>query len=158
MATTGKCHCGAISWSAEGPAEHHAVCHCGDCRRWSGAPMVGWIAWPADRVSISGETARYHSSQHGTREFCGACGTGLFYRNREVLPGIIDIQSAHKKRGGSRSGSRPAVQGIPGACAPVIGPDRGGLAPMAILYAGHVAPLCPGATMLLRGGHVDARR
>ena len=39
--------------------------------------MVGWIAWPADRVSISGETARYHSSQHGTREFCGACGTAL---------------------------------------------------------------------------------
>ncbi|OWK33365.1 GFA family protein [Sphingomonas dokdonensis] len=93
MATTGKCHCGAISWSADGPPEHHAVCHCSDCRRWSGAPMVGWIAWRADRVTINGATARYHSSQHGTREFCGACGTGLFYRNPEVLPGIIDIQS-----------------------------------------------------------------
>lgn len=28
-----------------------------------------------------------------TREFCSACGTGLFYRNPETLPGIVDIQS-----------------------------------------------------------------
>lgn len=28
------------------------------------------------------------------RSFCGACGTGLFYRNATVLPGIVDIQSA----------------------------------------------------------------
>ena len=26
--------------------------------------------------------------------FCGDCGTGLFYRNDVMLPGIIDIQSA----------------------------------------------------------------
>ena len=93
MSTTGKCHCGSVSWSAEGAPEHHAVCHCEDCRRWSGAPMVGWLAWQADRVTLSGETRSYHSSEHGTREFCGACGTGLFYRNPESLPGIIDIQS-----------------------------------------------------------------
>jgi hypothetical protein len=28
------------------------------------------------------------------RAFCRKCGTGLFYRNDEVLPGIVDIQSA----------------------------------------------------------------
>lgn len=93
MVTTGKCHCGAVRWAAEGAPEHHAICHCDDCRRWSGAPMVGWIAWQADRVTISGGTMRYHSSEHGTRDFCGTCGTGLFYRNPEALAGIIDIQS-----------------------------------------------------------------
>ena len=93
MSTTGRCHCGSVSWSAEGPPEHHAVCHCSDCRRWSGAPLVGWIAWPADRVTVEGETTTYHSSQNGTREFCGTCGTGLFYRNPEALPGIVDIHS-----------------------------------------------------------------
>ena len=41
MAMTGRCHCGAISYSVEGEAAHHAICHCDDCRRWSGAPMVG---------------------------------------------------------------------------------------------------------------------
>ena len=93
MAMTGKCHCGAISYSAEGPPEHHALCHCDDCRVWSGAPMVGWIAWQQGKVTISGEPAVYQSSEHGTRDFCGKCGTGLFYRNPEFLPGIIDIHS-----------------------------------------------------------------
>ena len=55
--------------------------------------MSGWIAWPEDRVTISGTPVRYRSSTSGSREFCGACGTGLFYRNAELLPGVIDIQS-----------------------------------------------------------------
>ncbi len=93
MATTGRCHCGAVSWSAEGPCEHHALCHCSDCRRWSGAPMVGWIAFKADQVTVTGTPVVYRSSEHGAREFCGACGTGLFYRNEAFLPGLIDIHS-----------------------------------------------------------------
>lgn len=93
MALTGRCHCGAISYSAEGEPEHHALCHCSDCRRWSGAPMAGWIAFRADAVRIEGEPVSYQSSEYAQREFCGKCGTGLFYRNEQVLPGLIDIQS-----------------------------------------------------------------
>lgn len=93
MATTGRCHCGAITYSADGAPEHHALCHCDDCRRWSGAPAVGWIAWQADRLTVSGTPSVYRSSDHGTREYCGACGTGLFYRNEAALPGLVDIQS-----------------------------------------------------------------
>jgi hypothetical protein len=36
----------------------------------------------------------YESSTSGRRHFCGNCGTGLFYFNQEMLPGIVDIQSA----------------------------------------------------------------
>lgn len=93
MARTGRCHCGAIGYTAEGEPQHHALCHCTDCRRWSGAPMVGWIAFAADRVAITGTPAVYSSSEHGRREFCATCGTGLFYRNEAMLPGIVDIQS-----------------------------------------------------------------
>lgn len=93
MALTGRCHCGAISYSAEGEPEHHALCHCSDCRRWAGAPMASWIAFKAENVAISGEPVTYQSSQFAQREFCGRCGTGLFYRNEQFLPGIIDIQS-----------------------------------------------------------------
>lgn len=93
MARTGKCHCGAIRYSAEGDPEHHALCHCGDCRRWSGAPMVGWIAFKDADVTVTGSPVVYASSDNGRREFCGSCGTGLFYRNAQILPGIIDIQS-----------------------------------------------------------------
>jgi hypothetical protein len=73
---------------------HHALCHCGDCRRSAGAPMVGWIAYATDQVSVSGEPVSYRSSGTADRQFCGTCGTGLFYRNEAMLPGIVDIQSA----------------------------------------------------------------
>lgn len=42
---------------------------------------------------MSGSPATYESSEHGRRDFCAACGTGLFYRNQAMLPGIVDIQS-----------------------------------------------------------------
>ncbi len=93
MSITGQCHCGAIRYTAEGADEHHALCHCADCRRWSGAPMVGWIAFREEQVTITGTATVYSSSEHGRRAFCRDCGTGLFYRNAVVLPGIVDIQS-----------------------------------------------------------------
>ncbi|QKS00749.1 GFA family protein [Sphingomonas sp. CL5.1] len=93
MTTSGRCHCGAVTWRATGEPKHHAICHCDDCRRWSGAPLVGWIAFDEGEVEIAGETRAYHSSEAATREFCAACGTGLFYRNPSALPGIVDIQS-----------------------------------------------------------------
>ncbi len=73
----------------------HALCHCTDCRRHAGAPMVGWTMFPAAAVTVTqGEPKVYVSSKDGRRHFCGACGTGLFYVNAVMLPGIIDIQSA----------------------------------------------------------------
>lgn len=93
MSITGGCHCGAVRYAAQGEPEHHALCHCADCRRWSGAPMAGWIAFREADVTIAGEPATYDSSPGTTRQFCARCGTGLFYRNEQVLPGIVDIQS-----------------------------------------------------------------
>jgi hypothetical protein len=56
--------------------------------------MVGWIAYREDQVMVKGVPVTYESSENGRRQFCGACGTGLFYTNATMLPGIIDIQSA----------------------------------------------------------------
>lgn len=56
--------------------------------------MVGWAMFPEASVQIlAGKTKTYKSSEHGRREFCDNCGTGLFYRNAHILPGIIDVQS-----------------------------------------------------------------
>lgn len=90
---TGRCHCGAIRYEMPAEVLHHALCHCADCRRHAGAPMVGWAMVPAEAVKISGTPVTYRSSEHGRRLFCGACGTGLFYINEEMLPGMIDVQS-----------------------------------------------------------------
>lgn len=91
---SGGCHCGAVRYVVEGEMMHHAVCHCVDCRRSAGAPMVAWIAFAAEALTVErGAPAVYNSSEHGRRHFCGACGTGLFYTNDAMLPGIVDIQS-----------------------------------------------------------------
>lgn len=91
----GGCHCGAVRYAVEGEPRHHALCHCKDCRRHAGAPMVGWAMFPREAVTIEkGSVTIYDSSEHGRRHFCPACGTGLFYVNEQVLPGLIDVQSA----------------------------------------------------------------
>ncbi len=95
MTMTGGCHCGAVRYEVEGEAMTHALCHCSDCRRHAGAPVVGWTMYPEAALRITrGAVKVYASSDHGRREFCADCGTGLFYRNVENLPGIVDIQSA----------------------------------------------------------------
>ena len=95
MTRTGGCRCGAIRYTVEGDAAHHAVCHCGDCRASSGAPMVAWYAVQEDQLRLlSGEPALYEGTPGAQRQFCPRCGTGLFYRNAAILPGIVDIQSA----------------------------------------------------------------
>jgi hypothetical protein len=95
MAITGGCHCGAIRYRVTGDALHHALCHCSDCRRHAGAPMVGWTMYPIDAVTVEkGNPKVYASSEHGRRHFCAECSTGLFYINEHVLPGLIDVQSA----------------------------------------------------------------
>ncbi len=92
---TGHCHCGAVRYSLSGEAVYCGLCHCSDCRRHAGAPMVGWAAFPEEALTVlQGTTKVYDSSEHGRRHFCPNCGTGLFYRNSAMLPGIVDVQTA----------------------------------------------------------------
>ena len=90
----GQCHCGAIHYEMPDAVERQSLCHCTDCRRHAGAPMVAWAIAPADQVKIAGTPKTYRSSEHGVRHFCGNCGTSLFYTNEKIFPGAIDIQTA----------------------------------------------------------------
>jgi hypothetical protein len=90
----GGCHCGAVRFAMPTAVEHHTLCHCTDCRRHAGAPAVAWAMASMDAVAITGSPVVYASSEHGRRHFCGACGTGLFYTNEAIFPGMIDVQSA----------------------------------------------------------------
>jgi hypothetical protein len=95
MGESGGCHCGAIRYEVTGDPQHFALCHCSDCRKSAGAPMVGWAAFGEGDVTITqGQPSVYNSSGTALRSFCATCGTGLFYRNAAFLPGIIDVQAA----------------------------------------------------------------
>lgn len=91
---TGGCQCGAVRYTATGAPKHHALCHCESCRRSAGAYVIGWALFPREAVAIEGTPVDYASSEGTTRQFCGKCGTGLFYLNETYFPGQVDIQSA----------------------------------------------------------------
>ncbi len=91
----GRCHCGAIVYSFRGGVRHSSVCHCDDCRRCAGSPGVPWIGVAADDFAIEqGNPEVYRSSANVERFFCRKCGTGLWYTNKNALPGMVDIQTA----------------------------------------------------------------
>ncbi|MDF8332730.1 GFA family protein [Novosphingobium sp. HBC54] len=74
---------------------HVALCHCSDCRKSAGAPMVSWAMFREDQFVVTqGEVTTCNSSGASMRSFCPRCGTGLFFTNAETLPGIVDVQSA----------------------------------------------------------------
>ena len=95
MTHQGGCHCGAVRYEVNGEPQHVALCHCSDCRKSSGAPMVAWAAFTEAQFRlVEGEPVTFNSSGTAMRSFCAQCGTGFYYRNAEILPGIVDIQSA----------------------------------------------------------------
>lgn len=92
---SGRCLCGAVSIEIAG--DHVAAvgaCHCAMCRRWSGMVMSGFDAEP-DAVTVTGEVARYASSDFAERVFCPICGSHLWFRDTrddapyEFMPGIF---------------------------------------------------------------------
>ncbi|MEP7348763.1 MAG: GFA family protein [Sphingorhabdus sp.] len=95
MGYQGGCQCGAVRYEVHGEPQHVALCHCTDCRKSAGAPMVAWAAFAENEFALlAGELTTFNSSGTAMRSFCPKCGTGIAYRNAEFLPGIVDIQAA----------------------------------------------------------------
>jgi hypothetical protein len=79
------------------PTTFCAHCHCTMCQRGQGAGYVTWIGVPYERFRIvAGEDrlVRYRSSDHGTRSFCGTCGSTLLCESTRH-PEWIDITLAN---------------------------------------------------------------
>ncbi len=74
----GGCFCGKVRYAFEQNDYPSANCHCSICRRISAAPFVSWMVVPMDRFAYTqGHPKILHSTDHGTRYFCEACGTPL---------------------------------------------------------------------------------
>ena len=93
----GSCLCGAVRFEIELPTQICAHCHCTMCRRAHGAGYVTWVVLPHEQLRIrSGEDrlVRFKSSDHGTRTFCGICGSTLLFETSEH-PERIDVVLAN---------------------------------------------------------------
>ena len=56
-----------------------------------------WIALPRERFEVdrgAEELVRFESSSHGSRSFCGRCGTSLLCESTE-RPGEVDLPLAN---------------------------------------------------------------
>jgi hypothetical protein len=78
MQRTGKCLCGAVTFTAEIQPKISA-CHCGMCRQWTGGVFLSTFG---KNIRFEGEDAikTFKSSDWAERGFCSRCGSSLFYR------------------------------------------------------------------------------
>ena len=87
----GGCCCGFVRYVLDGAPFQETNCHCSICRRTSGAPFVAWFSVQANEFKlVSGEPARFSSSDHAERTFCPRCGTALTFFSRRCSD-VIDV-------------------------------------------------------------------
>lgn len=77
-AITGRCLCGACSYTTDAEPLDIRACHCKLCQKATGAPFYARVRVPLDAVRISGPVGWHHSSPELRRGFCTRCGTSLF--------------------------------------------------------------------------------
>ena len=101
MELNGGCLCRAIRYRVQTlDGDVADYCHCGKCRKASGAPVTAWIQVPPSRFHITqGQAAGFASSDHSTRWFCAACGSPLYMtdnanRSVGVTLGTLDDAGA----------------------------------------------------------------
>jgi hypothetical protein len=91
---TGSCACGAVRYRLASAPFDAGYCHCENCRRSSGAPVLAFATVPlADFVVTRGAVRVRRSSAFGERGFCADCGTQLTM-HVEHQPDTIDFTIA----------------------------------------------------------------
>lgn len=78
---TGRCLCGAVSFTLSADPLAVRICWCRDCQHLAANGTVNLLV-PAEALSVSGTVAEHvktaDSGNQLTRQFCPSCGTHLF--------------------------------------------------------------------------------
>ena len=80
---SGRCLCGAVRFEVRGPLRDVLLCHCAECRRWSGHVFAATSAQKSDLVLLESDALRWvvspESESEARRGFCAECGSSLFW-------------------------------------------------------------------------------
>jgi hypothetical protein len=80
---TGSCLCGAVRYEIRGPLRDVLICHCVECRRWSGNVFAATSTLREHLVLVELRGLRWAKSpaseSEARRGFCGECGSSLFW-------------------------------------------------------------------------------
>lgn len=79
-AQSGGCQCGDVRFETRGEPYRVGLCHCLDCRKHHGALFHASAIFPADAVTVAGETRAYEG-----RHFCPRCGSSPFGRSGDEI-------------------------------------------------------------------------
>ena len=99
-----RCYCAAVTLQAETAPRSLAHCHCGQCRRVSGAAFTTWASFLRTAVAITGNEplSVFQVTPNVTRHFCRACGSHVFTTDAR-LPKILGVPA------GAVEGEFPAM-------------------------------------------------
>jgi hypothetical protein len=95
MMYKGSCFCGAVQLEVTGDPVAQGICHCGDCRSWSGGPVNAFSLWKPDQVRVTkgaDSIGTYKKTERSHRKFCTKCGGHLFVEHPKW--NLIDVFSA----------------------------------------------------------------
>ena len=105
---TGRCLCGAVRYEVRGPLRDVLICHCVECRRWSGHLGAFSAALEDDLVVHDDGALRWidspESDRRARRGFCGECGSSLFWRAADgdrihIAAGTFDLPTGLRVAG-----------------------------------------------------------
>jgi hypothetical protein len=105
---TGRCLCGAVAYEVRGPVRDVVICHCSECRRWTGHVGAFAAASRDNLVLVEGRGLRWapspDSDRGARRGFCAECGTGLFWEPADtgtvsIAAGTIDAPTGLRVSG-----------------------------------------------------------
>jgi hypothetical protein len=120
----GGCLCGAVRYEVRGRPLSTNICFCTQCQRHTGAPMPAFLTVSEKQFRlVQGRPASYRSSERAIRQFCGQCGSSLFWREDgtdgiDILLGTVDERErvappAYAIWAAHRIGWLPELEGIP---------------------------------------------
>ena len=88
-----SCRCGQLTATATGDPVRASVCHCLDCQKRSGSAFVAQVRFPAEQVTIAGQSTTFTvTGDNGEAHFhfCPDCGSTVYYEN-DSQPDTIAI-------------------------------------------------------------------
>lgn len=95
---SGKCLCGAVTFTAEAAKPEVAVCHCNMCQRQVAGPYMAIECVPGSlKIAGEGDVSYYKSSEWARRGFCKSCGSALFWRSFDGKFEVVSVGALEDK-------------------------------------------------------------
>ena len=87
---SGHCLCGAVTVTAQVAKPILRACHCDMCRQHTSSMFMSLATIPGSET-VTGEVARYRSSEWAERAFCPKCGSTIWYGT--VADGVRNLSA-----------------------------------------------------------------